>query len=686
MADDDKPAFDPSQPFQAADEKPAFDPNKPFEAASSTQKQPASWTDTALDVAKQIPSGIASGIEAIPGTVPTVMRALGKGVDWGLEKAGLQTPEMAEEAKRLSDIGEYSDKNRWSINNALPEPQTTAGQYARTAGEFLPAAAIGPGSLARRVVTQDVAPAIASEAAGQATAGTELEPYARVGAAVAGGFPFGRWRTAEARAASPAPLADELYDSGRDKYRQIREGDFALKTKPVGDLADNIEQHLTQMGLTERNVPETYGVIRDLQDLKTAKPVIDPVTNQPVQPKVTATDLDTARQELLQATRNQTNLRESKAGWEAINKLDKYLSDVPQAHVVSGDAKATSELFNSARGDWAAAKRLEMVQGKVDLGQLNAETAHSGMNQDNSMRQAIKQLIRPNKYGKTLAEQHGFSPEEQGLMNDVAKGTMTRNTLRYVSGLLGGGGGLGQAAIGLAGAGLGYETGRPEFYALGALGYGTRKIAGHLAVKDANKILSAVGRRSPLGGGPLPTVPGQSKELLGAGALRGVTGDLTRQPAAGIPALQGPGAARANEDEVVGPPGQQKYGGAVEAEQGFAQGGSVDCAVRNPKHTKAQADYKAGTKVKECSQCCKFVEPRGCKGVAGSISPHGVCKYFVREDNKFAQGGPVLPSMRVPDNHPILRHARQAPDGHHYVPDPRRTGKFMRIMPGNLSA
>src|SRR6185437_5330457 len=33
--DADKPAFDPSQPFQAVDSKPPFDPSQPFEDASS---------------------------------------------------------------------------------------------------------------------------------------------------------------------------------------------------------------------------------------------------------------------------------------------------------------------------------------------------------------------------------------------------------------------------------------------------------------------------------------------------------------------------------------------------------------------------------------------------------------------------------------------------------------------------
>ena len=39
-----------------------------------------------------------------------------------------------------------------------------------------------------------------------------------------------------------------------------------------------------------------------------------------------------------------------------------------------------------------------------------------------------------------------------------------------------------------------------------------------------------------------------------------------------------------------------------------------------------------------------------------------------------------LPPVQVPHDHPIMRYARQAPDSHHYVPDPRRQGKFLRVV------
>jgi hypothetical protein len=47
-----------------------------------------------------------------------------------------------------------------------------------------------------------------------------------------------------------------------------------------------------------------------------------------------------------------------------------------------------------------------------------------------------------------------------------------------------------------------------------------------------------------------------------------------------------------------------------------------------------------------------------------------------------ARGGPVKPGqalLTVAHDHPILRQARQAADGNHYVPDPRSPGRYLRV-------
>jgi hypothetical protein len=71
------------------------------------------------------------------------------------------------------------------VGTEFYKPKTMAGEYARTVGEFAPMAAAGPGGWVARGANV-VAPAIASETAGQLTKGTEWEPYARVAGAFVG--------------------------------------------------------------------------------------------------------------------------------------------------------------------------------------------------------------------------------------------------------------------------------------------------------------------------------------------------------------------------------------------------------------------------------------------------------------------------------------------------------------------
>jgi hypothetical protein len=489
-------------------------------------EQNLSAGDQAADVAKSGGIGVvkgAIGLAGAPADYGTQSKHLGGII---AEKLGI-SPETQSKigtgfdwARRTGALGPIAALGTMTpgsgdIQSAVEqrtgkfyEPKTRAGRYAETVGSFVPSAVGGPGGFARRALTQAVIPGIASEAAGEATAGTDLEPYARMGAAAAGGFPFGRWRSVPRQGASAAPLAEELFDAGRHQYKQIRDLDLRIKPAPIASLATTIENDLTHQGLTRTNVPETYAVIDRLKK------------SPPAGGFVSATDFDSARQELLQATRSAANPREKAAAWPVIEQLDKYLSKIPAGDVIRGDAKAASELFQQARGNWAAGKRLEMLGGKLELGDLNAATAHSGMNRDNAIRQAVKQLIRPNKYGKTLAQQHGFSDREIAAMRDIARGTAATNTLRYIGNLLGGGGGFGQLAMGVAGAAAGYETGHPELMGIGLAGYGARRAAGAMTERQAQRLLEDVARRSPHGGGVLPRVPTDSARLLGLGALR----------------------------------------------------------------------------------------------------------------------------------------------------------------------
>lgn len=165
------------------------------------------------DVAKSGASGLARGVAGLVG-LPGSIAGLAR---WGADNAADQTigrainyaktgsfaaPDMppTDELMRQSSIaGLVPDPGRIASGEAFTDyaakvvpgikyqPQTVAGEYARTVGEFAPGL-LSPGSIAQKVVGGVLAPAFLSETAGQATKGTALEAPARVVGALAGGI------------------------------------------------------------------------------------------------------------------------------------------------------------------------------------------------------------------------------------------------------------------------------------------------------------------------------------------------------------------------------------------------------------------------------------------------------------------------------------------------------------------
>lgn len=172
-----------------------------FPEASSTKTDdwsafPEKTTDYkagAKDVLKSAGIGVVRGALGLGGIVGDLTDLGAKGIkkatDFVSEQVGAE-PYQPQGESVLSNIPTSASltKSVEGVTGEFYKPQTTAGHYAETVGEFLPAALTGPGGVARKVGMQAVIPGVASEAAGQATAGTALEPYARAGAGIAAGL------------------------------------------------------------------------------------------------------------------------------------------------------------------------------------------------------------------------------------------------------------------------------------------------------------------------------------------------------------------------------------------------------------------------------------------------------------------------------------------------------------------
>jgi hypothetical protein len=227
---------------------------------------PADQPSSVGDFFKSIPRGLAEGMGSFV--------SLGsRMVD---PESAMQMGMTGQDPFAMSKAsGEYTDKAvKGAIETAqektglLPEPQTRAGRFGRTVGEFAgnPLSYVGPGGLPLKAGGA-IASALTSEAAGQLTEGhPSIEPWARVLGAVVGGAGVAKGVGAVEHIASPGTQA------AADLRRAIlRDGDTpeALsakltemqKIRPDATLADVGGENVR--GLVER-VAQTPGAGRTI--------------------------------------------------------------------------------------------------------------------------------------------------------------------------------------------------------------------------------------------------------------------------------------------------------------------------------------------------------------------------------------------------------------------------------------
>lgn len=198
------------------------------------QKQPWSMSD----IAKSGASGLVRGAAALPELAAMAPGLLKAPVDWAFNKMG--APPMDPDIRAPNIIP--SPSSVAGAFNAvedpiLHKPESTAGEYANTVGEFLgnPLTYTGAGSLAGKLATGATS-ALGSEALGQAAEGTSAELPARIAGAVLGAKAP---RTA-ARLATPLPITPERQAAVnvlRQGYKDPITGEIIGSTEPAaGDV------------------------------------------------------------------------------------------------------------------------------------------------------------------------------------------------------------------------------------------------------------------------------------------------------------------------------------------------------------------------------------------------------------------------------------------------------------------
>jgi hypothetical protein len=215
-----------------------------------------------------------------------VLRSLGSGMVRGA--IGLaETPEMAgravkrgyQEIKQLlgGEVEQETPIFDTATGRALRgattleeyQPRTTYGEYAGTVGEFLPAAIGGPAGLARRAGVATVA-GLGSEAAGQATEGTALEPYARIAGAIVSPYAANKTLSALQKKNITAPTIPTLKAEKNAAYQALKDRGTGLTSTQTAYLVDDMRNVLNMDDIILSAKPSVERALNLLDEVEQA--------------------------------------------------------------------------------------------------------------------------------------------------------------------------------------------------------------------------------------------------------------------------------------------------------------------------------------------------------------------------------------------------------------------------------
>lgn len=335
------------------------------------------------------------------------------------------------------------------------------------------------------------------------------------------------------KAVSPkVPTAEALKEASGAGYKKASEMGVDYASTSVKGFADDSAKFLDEEGFIAELSPKTHAILGKLRE-----PPADSVAS--------LKSLDAFRKQLgrLGGSKDET---EAAAAKIVTRRLDEYLessdpsrvvgrtyapgnaapANVPRiggtvGHSAEEVAQRTAEEaatnLKDARGNAAARFRSERIIDAKELAEMRAAAANSGQNIGNALRQKLTSLLASDEKSR------GFNPQELAAIRKVVDGTATSNTLRFVANLFGGGGGLGAAVYGVAGA----ATGSTALAGLPFLGAGMRGIYNRNVQRQIANIDQMVRARSPLYQQMQQNIPMVTVQpTLRAAAMRGMIPSL----------------------------------------------------------------------------------------------------------------------------------------------------------------
>ena len=345
--------------------------------SGATQEAPNTYSGDA----KALASGVAKGVLDLPEGVTNLWNLGARGLAALANKAGVPGSDY-DPAKDDVQMPAWYDKAKGSIEDQLHTPQNDTERWLDWGGQFAPAIATGPEGLAgkgmmaaakvlaKRAVLQAAVPAMASNAAGAVTSGTEAEPYARAAAAVfAGGL--------GAKGAAPEAVTSEtVSDLANKNFDAFRSAPVTIKPDVVENAAKNIQSDLAASGLSKAPANDM---------------VQQYIGNQT---PVTLNQLQETRS-LLGKAASRADQPEGVAAIRAKQGIDKLMQGLAPSDTVTGAAALPGALdaLQQGRRNSAVANQLAMLEGKQQAGLDNA-AVNVTSDPDLAIRKQLNSLLK----------------------------------------------------------------------------------------------------------------------------------------------------------------------------------------------------------------------------------------------------------------------------------------------------
>ena len=245
-------------------------------------------------------------------------------------------------------------------------------------------------------------------------------------------------RAARRQTAALAPSREALDQMARQSYQAADNAGVWFSPPAYGSLVNDIRQAVSQGGFDHGLHPAVQRVITRMEEEGGNA--------------VTLGQLDRLRRVAGSAARSSVP-DEGRLGSMIIDHIDDFIDRAGPQSVIFGRGQEGAQALQQARAAYAARSRADRIERAFQQADDNAGVAGSGANIDNTIRQAARRLLNNRN------DIRGFSEAEVAALREVARGTLTRNALRYVgkaapTGIVSGAlsAGTGGAALGPVGA------------------------------------------------------------------------------------------------------------------------------------------------------------------------------------------------------------------------------------------